>query len=52
MPVFFFIDPDIMNDPYLYNVKNITLSYTFFEAIEGLDLPFMSKIVDNVEDGK
>lgn len=49
MPVFFYIDPDIVNDPYLYNVKNIALSYTFFEAVEGLDLPFMSLLVDQEE---
>ncbi|KAK7575944.1 hypothetical protein V9T40_012230 [Parthenolecanium corni] len=49
MPVFFFIDPDIVNDPYLFNVKTITLSYTFFEAIEGLDLPFMSTIMESVD---
>ncbi|XKL63033.1 hypothetical protein PGB90_005397 [Kerria lacca] len=42
MPVFFYIDPDIINDPYMVNIKDITLSYTFFEAVEGLDLPFMS----------
>jgi cytochrome c oxidase assembly protein Cox11 len=49
MPVFFFIDPDIANDPYLYGLKNITLSYTFFEAIPGLDLPFMSSFVEEDE---
>lgn len=43
MPVFFYIDPDIVNDPYLQNIDTITLSYTFFEAIEGLDLPFLEK---------
>lgn len=44
MPVFFYIDPEYINDPYLQGVKNITLSYSFFEAIEGLDLPFMSSL--------
>jgi cytochrome c oxidase assembly protein subunit 11 len=30
MPVAFFIDPAIQNDPGLRNLKEITLSYTFF----------------------
>lgn len=30
MPVQFFIDPDFAKDPILKNVKEITLSYTFF----------------------
>ncbi|KAL7528714.1 hypothetical protein ACHAWF_002674 [Thalassiosira exigua] len=32
MPVFFFIDPEIMDDPQLKNVNNVTLSYTFFQT--------------------
>lgn len=32
MPVFFFIDPDILKDPSMENVTNITLSYTFFKT--------------------
>jgi len=32
MPVSFFIDPAILNDPELKNINNVTLSYTFFRA--------------------
>lgn len=32
MPVSFYIDPEIENDPYMKDVKTITLSYTFFKA--------------------
>ncbi|MDD9910681.1 MAG: cytochrome c oxidase assembly protein [Ahrensia sp.] len=30
MPVIFFVDPDIVNDPLLKGTNTITLSYTFF----------------------
>uniref|UniRef100_A0A0B7A4R8 Cytochrome c oxidase assembly protein COX11, mitochondrial n=1 Tax=Arion vulgaris TaxID=1028688 RepID=A0A0B7A4R8_9EUPU len=39
MPVFFYIDPEFAEDPKLQNTSTITLSYTFFEAHEGLQLP-------------
>ena len=32
MPVFFFIDPEIMDHPGLKHVNNVTLSYTFFQT--------------------
>jgi cytochrome c oxidase assembly protein subunit 11 len=32
MPVFFFIDPEFLDDPQLAHVHNITLSYTFFQT--------------------
>lgn len=32
MPVFFYIDPEFAEDPNMAKVKEITLSYTFFES--------------------
>merc|ERR1712032_1681741 len=32
MPVFFYIDPEFCNDPYMDRVGSITLSYTFFKT--------------------
>lgn len=34
MPVSFFIDPAMLNDPEMNDVKTIILSYTFFPAIK------------------
>lgn len=34
MPVFFFIDPEFVDDPAMDAVTNITLSYTFFKTGE------------------
>lgn len=39
MPVFFYIDPAYAEDPRLENVDNIVLSYTFFQAKDGMELP-------------
>lgn len=44
MPVFFYIDPEFADDPKLEYVDTITLSYTFFEAKEGLKLPMPSYV--------
>ncbi|KAJ3394940.1 nuA3 HAT complex component nto1 [Lobulomyces angularis] len=32
MPVFFYIDPEFAYDPWMKDVKDITLSYTFFKS--------------------
>lgn len=34
MPVFFYIDPDFINDPAMRNCTQITLSYTFFDTVK------------------
>jgi Cytochrome c oxidase assembly protein CtaG/Cox11 len=34
MPVFFFLDPEMLDDPAMDNVSDITLSYTFFKTGE------------------
>uniref|UniRef100_A0A915P7B6 Cytochrome c oxidase assembly protein COX11, mitochondrial n=1 Tax=Meloidogyne floridensis TaxID=298350 RepID=A0A915P7B6_9BILA len=39
LPVFFYIDPDFVNDPLLEDVTNLLLSYTFFESGANLKLP-------------
>jgi len=39
MPVFFYIDPEYAEDPKLEFCDEIMLSYTFFEAKEGVVIP-------------
>ena len=41
MPVFFFIDPDFVNDPTMSRIDTVTLSYTFFSTSRKL-LPRVS----------
>lgn len=44
MPVFFYIDPEFAEDPSMEFVDEIVLSYTFFEAKSGLNLPIPSYV--------
>lgn len=37
MPVFFFIDPEMLDDPQVSYVTDVTLSYTFFQTDEDTD---------------
>lgn len=34
MPVFFFLDPDLLDDPLMADIDHVTLSYTFFQVAE------------------
>ena len=44
MPVFFYIDPEIVDDPSMKNVNNIMLSYTFFKTGEETPEPSKSSL--------
>jgi len=47
MPVFFYIDPDYLEDPFLKDCNEITLSYTFFKSKPGMKLPTYNPGVKN-----
>jgi len=48
MPVVFYIDPDIVNLPEFKNMRNITLSYTFFP----IDAPKPVAVAPEGKDGR
>ena len=43
MPVFFYIDPTILDDPSLVGIKSVVLSYTFFRADDS-DAPLPASV--------
>lgn len=49
--VFFFIDPEILNDPSMDNVHEITLSYTFFKTDEDNQAEIQRILEQNRGDG-
>ncbi|KAL8953891.1 MAG: hypothetical protein Q9222_000265 [Ikaeria aurantiellina] len=49
MPVFFFIDPDFVNDPTMTKIDTVTLSYTFFSTFDGLSVYGAQKLIHPVE---
>ena len=49
MPVFFFIDPEITDDPSMESCSAITLSYTFFKTDEDDDEDIKQLLLDNRE---
>jgi cytochrome c oxidase assembly protein Cox11 len=48
MPVFFFIDPEITDDPSMESCSSITLSYTFFKTDEDDDQDVRQLIQQNI----
>lgn len=36
MPVFFYLDPDLLNDMNMRNVETVTLNYTFFSKLPSM----------------
>ena len=49
MPVFFYIDPDFVNDPNMARIDTVTLSYTFFstwmDTANSIMNPVRSKLI-------
>jgi cytochrome c oxidase assembly protein subunit 11 len=43
MPVFFYLDPDLLNDLNMRGVDHVTLSYTFFSRFSPPTIPLMAE---------
>ena len=43
MPLLFFIDKDVLEDPACRNLDDIVLSYTFFKWVLSFPSPFMTE---------
>lgn len=46
MPVLFFIDPEFGDDPSLFDVRELTLSYTFFRVSGDVDAEILEKAME------
>ncbi len=45
MPVIYYVDPEMLNDPNARDVPEITLSYTFLEAADSAPAPLQKQVV-------
>jgi cytochrome c oxidase assembly protein subunit 11 len=52
MPVVFFVDPEIVNEPDLKDIKTITLSYTFFPSTDETPVASAAPVKDKKSEGQ
>jgi cytochrome c oxidase assembly protein subunit 11 len=52
MPVVFFVDPEIVNEPDLKDIKTITLSYTFFPSTDETPVASAAPVKDKKAEGQ
>ena len=52
MPVVFFVDPEIVNEPDLKDLKTITLSYTFFPSTDETPVASAAPLTDKKAQGQ
>lgn len=45
MPVFFYLDPDLLNDINMKGVETVTLNYTFFSKIPAADVYYLDQLL-------